>query len=115
MKLVCKAIFLKKLQLLLSKDLLQTQGMAVEKQIRQARFKKWNGYAKSPFGSVASVVEYLGRYTHKRAITKHHILSITEHSVTFKYKDYRDVKKRCHFPSLSFCAGLNFIFYRGAL
>ena len=115
MKLVRKAIFLKKLQILLSKDLLQTQGMAVEKQIRQASFKQWKVYAKSRFGSVASVVEYLGRYTHKVAITKHRILSITEHSVTFKYKDYRDVKKRCHFPSLSFCAGLNFIFYRGAL
>ena len=89
--------------------------MAVEKQMRQARFKKWKVYAKKPFGSVASVVEYQGRYTHKVAITKHRILSITAHSVTFKYKDYQDVEKRCHFPLLSFCAGLNFIFYRGAL
>ena len=89
--------------------------MAVEKQMRQARFKKWKVYAKSPFGSVASVVEYLGRYTHKVAITKHRILSITEHSVTFKYKDYQDVKKRCRFPLLSFCAGSNFIFYPRAL
>ena len=70
MKLVYKAIFLKKLQLLLSKDLLQTQGMDVEKQMRQASFKKWKVYAKSPFGSVASVVEYLGRYTHKVAVKK---------------------------------------------
>ena len=115
MKLVSKAIFLKKLQLLLSKDLLQTQSKAVEKQMRQASFKKWNVYAKSRFGSVASVVEYLGRYTHKVAITKHCILSITEHSVTFKYKDYQDVKKRCRFPLLSFCADSNFIFYPGAL
>ena len=76
MKLVNKAVFLKKLQILLSKYLLLTQGMAVKKQMRQASFKKWKVYAKSPFGSVAFVVEYLGRYTHKVAITKHRILSI---------------------------------------
>ena len=88
LKLVYKAIFLKKLRQLLSAGLLQTDGIAIDKQIKQAGFKSWNVYAKSPFGSVASVVEYLGRYTHKVAITKHRILSISEHSVTFKYKDY---------------------------
>ena len=88
LKLVYKAIFLKNLRQLLLAGLLQTDGLEVEKQIKQAGFKSWNVYAKSPFGSVASVVEYLGRYTHKVAITKHRILSISEHSVTFKYKDY---------------------------
>ncbi len=39
---------------------------------------------------MASVIEYLGRYTHKTAITKHRIVSVTEHSVTFNYKDYTD-------------------------
>ena len=34
-------------------------------------------------GSVASVVSYLGRYTHKIAITSHRIVSISEHSVLF--------------------------------
>ena len=91
MKLVYKGIFLKKLRQLLSTGLLQTQGINVDKQIKQAGFKKWNVYAKSPFGSVASVVEYLGRYTHKVAITKHRILSISAYSVTFKYKDYRSI------------------------
>jgi len=90
MKQVYKGIFLKKLRLLLSKGLLLTEGMDADKAIKQAGFKSWNLYAKSPFGSVASVVEYLGRYTHKVAITKHRISSITEHSVTFKYKDYAD-------------------------
>jgi hypothetical protein len=89
-----KAIYLKKLRLLLSKGLLQTEGIAVEKQIKKAGYKKWNVYAKSPFGSVASVVEYLGRYTHKVAITKHRIVSITAHSITFKYKDYDDAGKQ---------------------
>jgi hypothetical protein len=51
-------------------------------------------YTKAPFGSIATVVEYLGRYTHKTAITKHRIRSITEHSVTFNYKDYTDGSKQ---------------------
>lgn len=98
LKKVYKAIFLKNLRQLLSQGLLQTEGMEVEKQIKQAGFKSWNVYAKSPFGSVAPVVEYLGRYTHKVAITKHRILSITDHSVTFKYKDYADDNKQKIMP-----------------
>jgi hypothetical protein len=98
LKLVYKAIFLKNLRQLLSQGLLQTEGMAVEKQIKKAGFKKWKVYAKSPFGSVASVVEYLGRYTHKVAITKHRILCISDHSVTFKYKDYQDGNKQKTMP-----------------
>ena len=46
-------------------------------------FKQWNVYAKMPFGSVATVVEYLGRYTHKVAITKHRLTSITKSAVVF--------------------------------
>ena len=98
LKKVYKAIFLKKLRQLLSAGLLQTQGMEVDKQIKQAGFKSWNVYAKSPFGSVASVVEYLGRYTHKVAISKHRILTISQHSVTFKYKDYADGNKQKTIP-----------------
>ena len=90
LKKVYKGIFLKKLRLLLSKGLLQSEGIDTAKAIKAAGFKSWNVYAKSPFGSVCSVVEYLGRYTHKVAITKHRITSITEHSVSFKYKDYAD-------------------------
>ena len=77
---------------MLSAGLLQTEGIDADKQIKQAGFKKWKVYAKSPFGSVASVVEYLGCYTHQVAITKHRILS--EYSVTFKYKDYDDGNKQ---------------------
>jgi len=98
LKIVYKGIFLKKLRLLLSKGLLRTEGIPVEKLIKKAGYKSWNVYAKSPFGSVASVIEYLGRYTHKVAITKHRIVSITEHSVTFKYKDYADGNKQKQMP-----------------
>ena len=94
LKKVYKAIFLKKLQQLLLKGSLQTDGIAVDKIIKAVGYKKWNVYAKSPFGNVSSVVEYLGRYTHKVAITKHRIVAVTEHSLTFKYKDYADGSKQ---------------------
>jgi hypothetical protein len=90
MKPVYKAIFLKKLRHLLAKGLLQTKGINADEVIQQAGYKSWNVYAKAPFGNVASVVEYLGRYTHKIAITKHRIVNIASDNITFKYKDYAD-------------------------
>ena len=51
-------------------------------------------YAKRPFSDAGTVVEYMGRYTHKVAITRHRIVSITATSVTFKYKDYADGGKQ---------------------
>jgi hypothetical protein len=56
-------------------------------------FKKWNVYAKAPFGSPDRVVEYLGRYTHKIAITRHRILKVTDSHILFNYKDYADGSK----------------------
>jgi hypothetical protein len=94
MKKVYKGIFLKKLRMLLANRQLQTEGIAVEELIQQAGYKSWNVYAKAPFGNVALVVEYLGRYTHKVAITRHRIISITDADVTFRYKDYADGNKQ---------------------
>jgi hypothetical protein len=94
MKKVYKGIFLKKLGMLLAKGFLQTKGIDADEVIKQAGYKSWNVYAKAPFGSVASVVEYLGRYTHKVAITKHRIVNITGDNIIFKYKDYSDVNKQ---------------------
>ncbi len=51
--------------------------------------KDWVIYAKRPFQNPRSVVEYLGRYTHKIAISNHRILSLEDGKVTFSYKDYR--------------------------
>lgn len=98
LKTVYKGIFLKGLRSLLSQQRLNANGINTEKLIKQAGYKKWNVYAKAPFGNVATVVEYLGRYTHKIAITAHRIVSITEHSVLFKYKDYADGHKQKQIP-----------------
>jgi hypothetical protein len=56
--------------------------------------KKWNVYAKAPFGGPAQIIEYLGRYTHKVAITAHRILHIDDSHISFKYKDYADGHKQ---------------------
>ncbi len=50
----------------------------------------WVVYAKRPFGGPEQVVEYLGRYTHKIAISNHRIINLTCDQVSFRYKDYRD-------------------------
>ncbi len=51
--------------------------------------KDWVVYAKRPFGNANSVIEYLGRYTHKVAISNSRILSVEPAAVRFGYKDYR--------------------------
>jgi hypothetical protein len=52
--------------------------------------KSWVVYAKKPFGGPKQVIEYLGRYTHKVAISNSRILSVTAAEVTLTYKDYKD-------------------------
>jgi hypothetical protein len=54
----------------------------------------WVVYAKAAFAGPKQVIEYLGRYTHKIAISNHGLLNITDQAVTFLYKDYRDASKK---------------------
>lgn len=54
----------------------------------------WVVYAKRPFGGPKQVIEYLGRYTHKVAISNHRIEEVTQSDVCFSYKDYRDGGKK---------------------
>jgi hypothetical protein len=53
--------------------------------------KKWVVFAKQPFASPKRVIEYLGRYTHKIAISNHRIQDIDHHNrrVIFTAKDYK--------------------------
>jgi hypothetical protein len=46
--------------------------------------------SKPPFGSAERVVEYLGRYTHRVAITNTRLVRLAEDQVVFSYKDHRD-------------------------
>ena len=55
--------------------------------------KDWYVYIKKPFKTCKSVLQYLGRYTHRIAISNHRILSIHDGSVSFKWRDYADGSK----------------------
>ena len=54
----------------------------------QLMLRNWVVYAKEPFASPSTVIEYLGRYTHKVAISNHRLTDLSESKVTFRYKDY---------------------------
>jgi hypothetical protein len=57
----------------------------------QALWKKnWVVYAKKPFGSPKTVLDYLGRYTHRVALSNDRILSVENGQVTFTYRDRKD-------------------------
>ena len=74
---------------------LKNQIPEIDKKLINELFKKqWVVYAKRPFGNVQNVIEYLGRYTHKIAISNHRIKSIDHRGVTFTYKDYRKSGKK---------------------
>jgi len=61
--------------------------------IKTLRDKQWITYSKQPFGGPEQVLEYLGRYTHRVAITNNRILSIEDGIVTFNYRDRNDENK----------------------
>jgi len=84
-----KAIFLTKI----TKMNLETQDLDLANICNEISKKRWNVYAKAPFGGPSQVVEYLGRYTHKIAITKHRIVALSDTHLTFRYKDYADDSK----------------------
>jgi hypothetical protein len=44
-------------------------------------------YSKRPFGGPEYVLQYLGRYTHRVAISNHRLVSFTEGKVTFRWRD----------------------------
>ena len=93
---VFRAKFCEKLKANLKDKFNENQENEYEK-IRQSLWEKpWVVYAKKPFGSPKSVVEYLGRYTHKIAISNGRIRGIDDKIVTFDYKYYRQkgIKKQ---------------------
>jgi len=53
------------------------------------REAEWVVYAKRPFAGPEQVLDYVGRYTHRVAISNNRLLDIAEDKVTFRYKDYR--------------------------
>lgn len=61
--------------------------------IADAQSKDWEVYIQAPLYGVEKLIEYLGRYIFRIAISNHRIVSTTENTVTFKYFDNRDSGK----------------------
>ena len=93
-----RGLFLHYLKQAYQQDKLQFAGSledlseraAFNRLLKNARKKKWVVYAKRPFGGPQQVLDYLGRYTHRVAISNHRLLALEGGRVTFSWSDYRD-------------------------
>ena len=63
---------------------------AATNEIKASRQKNWVVYAKKPFGSPEKVLDYLGRYTHRVALSNDRILAVENGRVTLTYRDRKD-------------------------
>ena len=64
-----------------------------QKLLDQLYDKEWIVYAKQPFGGPEQVLAYLGRYTHRVAISNHRLAGMSDGKVSFRWRDYRDEDK----------------------
>jgi len=62
---------------------------AFGQQLARAKNSQWVVYAKRPFAGPQQVLDYVGRYTHRVAISNHRLLDIENDQVRFEWKDYR--------------------------
>ena len=65
------------------------QPPAFQRLLQSLGRTEWVVYAKPPFGGPQQVLDYLGRYTHRVAITNHRLRQLEHGNVTFSWKDYR--------------------------
>ena len=65
-----------------------TELKTLNEYLRPMYQKDWVVYAKAPFGGPEQVINYLGRYTHRVAISNERILKVEQGQVCFRYKDY---------------------------
>jgi hypothetical protein len=94
--------FLAGLQQLYRKGLLDCRGPAAdfndpawfEDLATKLSKKKWFVYAKPPFGGPAHVLRYLGRYTHRIAISNHRLTAFDGQRVSFQWRDYAHGNKQ---------------------
>ena len=92
-----RRLFLAQLQLAFDTGELQffnslealSNRVAFAKHLAPASRAEWVVYAKPPFGGPKQVLEYLGRYTHRVAISNNRLREFSDGEVTFAWKDYR--------------------------
>ena len=71
---------------------------AANNEIKASRKKSWVVYAKKPFGSPQTVLDYLGRYTHRVALSNDRILNVQNGQVTLSYRDRKDGDRKKPLP-----------------
>ena len=69
-------------------------GATFTRLLSRLRAIDWVVYAKRPFGGPEQVLEYLGRYTHRVALSNNRLVSLDEGVVRFQWKDYADHDRR---------------------
>ena len=62
---------------------------AFARYLQPLRQAEWVVYAKRPFAGPHQVLDYLGRYTHRVAISNHRLLAVDNGQVRFRWRDYR--------------------------
>jgi hypothetical protein len=96
LRTVFREKFLAALRQLYRKGLLNLRGPAAafsrdacfEQLMEKLGNKKWYVYAKPPFGGPEHVLRYLGRYTHRMAISNHRLTAFDGERVSFRWRDY---------------------------
>lgn len=68
-------------------------GIEFQKLVDKLYDISWYSYIKKPFDGPAAVIEYLGRYTHRIAISNSRIVKVENNRVFFRWKDYKDGSK----------------------
>ena len=98
MSAVFKKYYLSELKQLRADEKLEYHGSS-EEYLNQYRFKElldicykteWITYIKKAFNGAQSVIKYLGKYTHRIAISNRRIISMNDKSVTYSVKDYKN-------------------------
>ncbi len=69
-----------------------SEAKAFKSFVRTLQKQDWVVYAKPPFGSPNKVIDYLGRYTHRVAISHHRLVAFEQGQISFRWRDSRD----CH-------------------
>tara|TARA_Y100000114_G_C11759968_1_gene328998 strand:+ start:1843 stop:2946 length:1104 start_codon:yes stop_codon:yes gene_type:complete len=95
-----RGLFVSRLRTAYENDELEFHGRLAElakpkrfdRLLRELSDIEWVVYAKRPFGGPKQVVSYLGRYTHRVAISNHRLVSDEGGKVRFRWKDYRRAK-----------------------
>ena len=71
---------------------------AANNEIKASRQKSWVVYAKKPFGSPQTVLDYLGRYTHRVALSNDRIVQVDNGQVILSYRDRKDGNRKKTIP-----------------